>query len=94
MVKLFTIAVAALVLTVAPVAILRLPGENGLLGWCKYAGSVLLVPGTLISFFVSGQRVDDVSHSVAMIANFCFYGLFFYACAFAWSKYRNRIARR
>jgi hypothetical protein len=68
---------------------LRLESESGIVHGLKLVSLQLLVPGTLLGYFVAGGMVHDISFLIANLANLVFYAVLAYFLL-AW---KSRVAK-
>jgi hypothetical protein len=55
------------ILTIFPIAILKLPTDSGMTGTLKWGVTSLMTPGVFVGLVVSGGRVDDVNRWIAAL---------------------------
>jgi hypothetical protein len=75
--------------TALPLLILRFESDSGIFHGLKLVSTQLLVPGTLLGYFVAGGMVDDISFLIANLANFVFYAVLIYFLL-AWKSRRAK----
>ena len=80
------------VLSLLPIAILKLPSDSGMVGSLKWGVTNLMIPGTLVGLMVAGGRMDDINPWLSDFANMVFYFGLAYLLLTVWAKFKTRIA--
>jgi hypothetical protein len=78
------------VLTILPIAILKLPSDSGMVGSLKWGITNLMIPGTFIGYIAAGGRIDDINPWLSGFANMVFYFGLAYLFLTVWVKLKTR----
>jgi hypothetical protein len=88
--RLFLALIIGCVLSILPIAILKLPTDSGMVGSLKWGITNLMVPGGFVGLIASGGRIDDIDPWVSGFANFLFYFAIAYLSLTAWGRLKPK----